>query len=96
MANSLYIHAINISNGGGGKLLTSLLANLPKDVEIFAQLDSRMMLENIQPNLSVRSVVPSIWQRLLAEFWLFTEVDSNDIVLCLGSLPPLMKLRGHA
>lgn len=92
----LIIHATNISQGGGKSLLSALLDALPCDVEILAQLDSRMALPvDIPKNLKIKFVKPSILQRLLAEWWLSKIVKSTDLVICFGSLPPLLKLRGH-
>jgi glycosyltransferase involved in cell wall biosynthesis len=92
----LIVHATNISQGGGRSLLSALLDALPSDLEILAQLDSRMMLPaDIPENLKIRFVEPSILQRLLAEWWLAKNVKSGDLVICFGSLTPLFKLRGH-
>lgn len=92
----LIIHATNISQGGGKSLLSALLAALPCDVEILAQLDSRMPLPVDMPkNLKIRFVEPSILQRLLSEWWLSKNVKSTDLVICFGSLTPLLKLQGH-
>lgn len=93
----LIIHATNISQGGGRSLLSALLDALPANLEVLAQLDSRMMLPAVIPaNLELRLVAPSIRQRLLAEWWLARNVKSTDLVICFGSLTPLLKLRGRA
>lgn len=92
----LIVHATNISQGGGRSLLSALLEALPSDLEILAQLDSRMMLPaTIRANLKIRFVKPSILQRLLAECWLLKHVKSGDQVICFGSLTPLFRLRGR-
>ena len=92
----LIVHATNISQGGGKSLLSALIDALPKDIEVLAQLDSRMMLPIvITENVKVRLVSPSIRQRLLAEWWLAKNVKSSDLVICFGSLTPLFKLQGR-
>lgn len=46
-------------------------------------------------NVQIKDVRPSIVQRLIAEIWLAKSVAPEDIVLCFGNLPPLLKLRGR-
>ncbi len=92
----LIIHATNISQGGGKSLLSALLGALPGDVEVLAQLDSRMPLPaDISGISKTRFVRPSILKRLLAEWWLARNVRSSDLVICFGSLTPLFKLKGR-
>ena len=92
----LIIHATNISQGGGRTLLTTILGSLPSDLEVTAQLDSRMPLPvNVSSSLKIRLVNPSIRERLLAEWWLKKNVKNDDLVICFGSLPPLIKLKSR-
>jgi glycosyltransferase involved in cell wall biosynthesis len=92
----LIVHATNISQGGGKSLLSAFLSALPSDVEVLAQLDSRMILPAVTSEIhKIRLVRPTILQRLLAEWWLVMNVKSSDLVICFGSLSPLFKLRGH-
>lgn len=59
-------------------------------------LDSRMQLPNgLSQNVKIKKIMPSILQRLSAELWLSRNVQSQDVVLCFGNLPPLFKLRGR-
>lgn len=93
----IFIHATNISQGGGRSLLIALLAVLPSEIEVIAQLDSRMPLPaNVPANMTVREVPPTIFNRIRAEWWLAKNVRSDDLVICFGSLPPLFKLKGMA
>jgi glycosyltransferase involved in cell wall biosynthesis len=93
---TLFIHATNVHQGGGRALLSSLLAACPKDIEVIALLDKRMVFSGISiPNLTIVRVKPSVFHRLMAEVWLARHVQTDDIVLCFGNLPPLFKLRGH-
>lgn len=90
------MHASNVHQGGGKSLLIALLAAVPGNVKSLAQLDSRMTLPASSPeNLTIKFVVPSIWQRFRAEWWLAQNAQPQDTILCFGNLPPLFKLRGH-
>ena len=92
----LIVHATNISQGGGKSLLSALLRALPSDVEVLAQLDRRMKVPaDISEAIKIRRVSPSIWKRLLAEWWLARNVKSSDLIICFGSLTPLFKLQGR-
>lgn len=89
------INAVGLHRGGGGSLLTALLDGIPSDVKVIALIDSRMNLphESIG-NLRLLSIRPTIVSRLFAQCWLLSNVLPGDRVLCLGSLPPLFKLKG--
>ncbi len=77
--------------GGGATLLRALLAN-PFSVCVHLQVDDRMGLESIPlAGVSVRTVRASLLGRLLAERWLARNSTKNDLVLCLGNLPPLFR-----
>ena len=92
----IFIHATNISKGGGKSLLFALLEACANDRKVVALLDSRMSVPiSFSENQEVRFFLPTIWQRLKAEWWLACNVQSQDIVLCFGSLPPIFKLHGH-
>lgn len=94
---TLFVHAVNVHVGGGRSLLNALLLSLPNDLLVVALLDARMKTADELPhNLEVKRVKPSIWRRLMAEWWLARDVKQNDVVLCFGNLPPLFRLRGRA
>jgi len=96
VSSRLFVQATNVHQGGGKTLLSALLGACAGVKEIVALLDSRMILPaNIPANLTVKSVAPTVWQRLRVEWWLNRDVTSDDIVLCFGNLPPLFKLGGH-
>lgn len=96
MPVKLFIHATNIHQGGGQTLLHALLSTFPRNIELTAQLDTRMKVsEEILEGIQIRRVKPTLMQRLLAELWLARNVKSGDFVLCFGSLPPLFNLQGH-
>ncbi len=95
MSRTIFIHACNVHQGGGGTLLTALLNELPNQLNIVLSADRRMVLpEKLPENIRVKRVKSSITQRLLVENWLRRNVGSEDIVLCFGNLPPLFKLKG--
>lgn len=92
----LFIHAINVHQGGGGALLTAILKSLPDGRKVILSLDSRMPLPDSMPHgVEVRRVRPLVMHRFIAERWLARSVGLNDIVLCLGNLPPLFRLQGQ-
>ena len=77
-------------------LLSALLRKPHDGVAIFLSLDSRLPLYDLEINgCVVKQVKPTIFQRFLAERWLAHRVESDDVVLCFGNLPPLFKLRGR-
>jgi len=92
----LIVHAINIHQGGGQSLLSSIIETLPCSGLVVLLLDSRLPLPSGIPcNTEIQSISPTIMQRLTAEKWLAEHTRTEDIVLCFGNLPPLFKLRGH-
>jgi hypothetical protein len=93
----LFIHAINVHQGGGAVLLSELLRAIPSDMEAFVQIDTRMRMAGALPDsVSIERVEPTLFSRLAAERRLAIKVESNDRVLCFGNLPPLFRLRGDA
>ena len=77
-------------------MLLALLNKLTGTTKIILLHDSRMPLpEGMAHNVQIKDVMPSIVQRLIAEIWLAKSVAPEDIVLCFGNLPPLLKLRGR-
>ena len=96
MNSKLIIQATNIHYGGGSSLLTALLDECPKNIQVVALLDERMLLPNsISERLSIKYFSPTILQRLRAEWWVKRNLKSQDTVLCFGNLPPLFKLLGN-
>ena len=95
MTRRLFIHATNVHQGGGRALLEAILKSLPSDIKSIIQLDRRSLLpEGKLKEVQVRQVKPFVVHRLVAERWLSNNVESEDVVLCFGNLPPLYKLRG--
>jgi glycosyltransferase involved in cell wall biosynthesis len=93
---NLFIHATNIHQGGGRALLESIFNVAPNCSNWIFSLDSRMPLnESADSEIQVRRSLPSVQQRYAAEKWLAKNVNFGDVVLCLGNLPPLLKLRGY-
>ena len=92
-----FIHATNVHQGGGKALLWSVIKSLPSQGLSVLVLDSRMALpDDLPENIQVKKVSPTILQRTNAELWLSRNVQSQDVVLCFGNLPPLFRLRGRA
>jgi len=96
MPNKVFIHATNIHQGGGRSLLEALLKAFHGETEFVLSLDDRMPTPmDMERNVKIKRVKPAVVQRLNAEIWLGRSVAPKDIVLCLGNLPPLFKLRGY-
>ncbi len=92
----IFLHAINVHQGGGRTLLSALLIAMPNSAEIQISLDSRMRLpEGISKGIKIKRVSPAVIERIKAERWLADNVCSGDVVLCFGNLPPLFKSRGR-
>ncbi len=95
MSGRLFIHAPNVHQGGGRSQLLALLSGMPPDVDLRLSLDKRLTLpDNILKGVAIKRVTPSILGRIAAEKWLAKSLESTDLVLCFGNLPPLFKLRG--
>ena len=94
--NKLFIHAVNIHQGGGKILLDALIKlDTLKSDRVFL-LDKRMVVPNQSSELDyIKRVSPSVLHRFLAEWWLSRQVRRGDTLLCFGNLPPLFKVPGH-
>lgn len=96
VSSRLFIHATNISQGGGKSLLNALFSATPRSYPVIAQLDSRMQLKDSSDSWVIRRVRATIFYRLYAEWWLAKNVKRNDVAVCFGNLPPLFRLKGKA
>jgi len=92
----LFIHAVNIHQGGGRVLLDAIL-RLPLKAGTIVHLDARFPLPDggAQISTAVVRVKSSVLGRLLAERLLLSTVGPDDTVLCFGNLPPLFNVAGH-
>lgn len=91
----LFIHAINVHQGGGAVLLCDLLRAIPPWVEVVAHVDARIVMPaDVPGHVIVERVRPTLLSRLAAERRLANTVEVGDRVLCFGNLPPLFRLRG--
>lgn len=85
----LLIHAPNVHQGGGRRLLMALLS-VPASGRVHAIVDARLRLPPEVPEAAIVSrVSPGFAARLSAEWRLRTWARADDIVLCFGNLPPL-------
>lgn len=93
----LFVHAINVHQGGGAVLLCDLLRAIPPDIDAVVHVDARMGLPaGLPDHVRVERVEPTLLGRLAAERRLVGRVAPEDRVLCFGNLPPLFRLRGEA
>lgn len=92
---SLVIHAPNVHRGGGRTLLADLLLapSRPGDCLVFA--DQRLELPSLPAGVDILRFAPTVSGRLAAELALRARVGRDDVVLCLGNLPPLFGLRAR-
>lgn len=93
---SIVIHAPNVHIGGGLALLKELLSihNLPIS---WAQLDARTHGVLELPLVAIKYYVKrSVISRFFAEWQLWRNVLTDDVVLCFHGLPPLFPLSGRA
>lgn len=88
----LILHAPNIHQGGGKTLLLALLAEMG-GYPCTALLDERLELpKSLSSDVLVIRVAPSVPRRFAAEWTLRKLVSADDVVLCLGNLPPLFAM----
>ena len=84
----LLIHAPNVHQGGGRRLLAALLSVARPGVH--AIVDTRFRVPEQFPETAlVARVSPGLGARLAAEWRLRTWARPDDIVVCFGNLPPL-------
>lgn len=92
----LFIHAPNIHQGGGRTLLEILVFSGFSEGKALLVADSRMTFSKEVPDdYFIKWVDPTVSERFKAELWLKREVRREDVVLCLGSLPPLFRLPAY-
>ena len=96
MTQKLILNAVNIHQGGGAALLNPMLRALASlEIDTVAILDERMEVEpglNVT-NIAIKRVPPKVTQRFLSEWWISKTAQTDDVLLCLGNLPPLFKVR---
>jgi len=92
---SLVIHAPNVHRGGGLTLLTDLLQALPRSGNCLVLTDQRLELQALPPCVEMLRFAPTVAGRLAAELALKARAKREDVVLCLGNLPPLFRLRAR-
>ncbi len=93
----LFIYATNVHQGGGAQLLVDLLQATPSDLEVIVLIDARMSFSaELVDHLCIEAIQPTLFGRLIAEYRLVKMVNSDDLVLCFGNLPPLFRVRGKA
>jgi glycosyltransferase involved in cell wall biosynthesis len=92
----LFVHAINVHQGGGAVLLCDLLRAIPTDIKVVVHIDARMVVPtDLSDHIHVERVEPTLLDRFAAERRLAGTVEPGERVLCFGNLPPLFRLRGE-
>jgi glycosyltransferase involved in cell wall biosynthesis len=92
---NLVINAANVRTGGGFELLSAILKSLDKDFQGRLIVDGRFHLPVALPNhLVIHRIKPTVWSRLRNEWYLQRTTGSEDLLLCFGNLPPILRVRG--
>jgi glycosyltransferase involved in cell wall biosynthesis len=92
----LIVHATNIHNGGGAKLLNAILGNLSAVGEFVLFCDRRMRIDpSIESAIVIHRVEPTLLARFVAERRLRDTARIGDVVLAFGNLPPVYRLNAH-
>jgi glycosyltransferase involved in cell wall biosynthesis len=94
ISGRLIIQAMNIHNGGGRSLLDALVNVDLEHKKLMLVLDERMPVTLNNKCAFIKKVKPTIFERFKAELWLLRNTKKNDLILCLGNLPPLFKIKG--
>jgi glycosyltransferase involved in cell wall biosynthesis len=76
--------------------LLALIDSVKGKRDWFATLDVRLkpFAESVEAG-RVKWVSPTLWHRLISEYWLRRRVLIDDVLLCFGNLPPLFRCRGR-
>lgn len=90
----VFLDAMNIHAGGGATLLDGLLAAHATFDNVVLIVDSRYVPAAPLPaRLEVLRVSPSVLGRIKAANWIARAVRRGDQLICLGNLPPLIRVR---
>lgn len=91
----LVIHAPNVHQGGGKTMLLAALQGLDPALPCTLIADARLDRRLLPPHVVVESFPATLFSRFAAERRLRTLAAPEDIVLCMGNLPPLLECRGQ-
>jgi glycosyltransferase involved in cell wall biosynthesis len=90
------VHAPNIHQGGGAVLLAALMAPTAVALPRLVIVDERYVMPgNTGVDVVVKRIRPTLSSRVGAEWYLRQTTTAKDVVLCLGNLPPLFRLRAR-
>jgi len=95
MTGKRLLYAPNIHQGGGKTLLLPLLEALKDEMDVTFVLDTRMTLpKGVRLAGHICRVKATLFSRLWFEYRMRTFIHKDDIVLCMGNLPPLFSYQG--
>lgn len=93
--SKIIIYAPNVHVGGGAILLKEIIRTSPKDINLLFILDERFRFQN-NTNFNFKFVYfpSSLVGRLRAEFYLKKISTSQDHIVCLHNIPPILNQLG--
>ena len=86
----LIVYAPSISSGGGRILLEKFLKDAPRDIDLIL-IHSCKFNGFAESNLVHSIAIKNILYRFFYEIYLILFLNKNDILLCFGNLPPMLK-----
>ena len=91
----LVIYCGGVHEGGGLSLLNAFINCIPADQDSIILIKESVRVNlNLSDQIYLKSYRNSLISRIYIEYWLFRNVNCDDLVLCFGNLPPLFKLKG--
>lgn len=91
----LIIHAPNVHQGGGKTMLLAALQGLDPALPCTLITDTRLERSLLPPHVLVEAFPATLFSRFAAERRLCALAAPEDVVLCMGNLPPLLNCRGQ-
>jgi len=91
----LIIHAPNVHRGGGRTLLHAVLQGIDDTQACLLLADDRLGNEGFPVHIAVEHFPATLCGRFAAERRLRDAAQTDDVVLCMGNLPPLLPCKSR-
>lgn len=87
----LYCNASNMHTGGGKTLIIDFINHAVKknNLKCVFFIDKRLVLPKIDVE-HIELISVSIFLRMFIDFYLFYKLKKEDVLICLGNLPPII------